>query len=440
MSLFIVIAILLILALLGAPLFTLILSVSILGFVSQEIDLSVIPIELYRLTNTPLLLALPLFTFSGYIMSAAKTSERLVNLSSALLGWLPSQLILVTLIASALFTAFTGATGVTIVALGALLYPALKQSGYTEQYSLGLVTTSGSLGLLLPPSLPLILYVVIVQQMDLGQSISIKEVFLAGILPTLLMISVLFIWGFWQTKNIHSRFKFQNTHNIHKNDARKYHRSEILSAIRDSIWEIPLPFIVLGGIFSGVFAISEAAAITALYILIVEVFIYKEVSFKQLPDIIIDSMAMIGGILLILACALAMTNYLIDADIPILLFNWIQTHIDSQLTFLMLLNIFLLILGAILDIFSAIVIMSPIIVPVAMSYGIHPVHLGIIFLANMQLGYLTPPVGMNLFIASYRFKKPITEIYRSTIVMMLLLLGCVLIITYVPALSLFFIE
>jgi len=432
MTLFFLIFFLLLLALFGAPLFTLILSVSILGFTFQEIDLAVIPIELYRLTNTPLLLALPLFTFSGYIMGASKTSERLVRLSSALLGWLPSQLVLVTLIASALFTAFTGATGVTIVALGALLYPALKQSGFSEQYSLGLVTTSGSLGLLLPPSLPLILYVVVVQQMDLGQNITIREVFLAGILPTLLMISVLFLWGIKQTNRHPSieNLPAKNTFDGH----------EILSAIRASIWEIPLPLIVLGGIFSGVFAISEAAAITAFYITIVEVFIYREVSIKQLPDIITDAMTMIGGILMILACALAMTNYLIDAEIPTTLFDWIQSHIDSQLTFLILLNIFLLILGAILDIFSAIVIMSPIIVPVAISFGIHPIHLGIIFLANMQLGYLTPPVGMNLFIASYRFKKPITEIYRSTIVMMLLLLCCVLIITYVPALSLFFIE
>lgn len=425
--LFSIITILLILAWFGAPLFTLILSVSIIGFTFQEVDLTVIPIELYRITNTPLLLALPLFTFSGFLMGESNTSQRLVRLSSALLGWLPSQLVLVTLLASALFTAFTGATGVTIVALGALLYPALKQSGYSEQFSLGLITTSGSLGLLLPPSLPLILYVVIVQQLDLDQSISIQEVFLAGILPTLLMISTLFFWSVWLTRK--------------QPVVRKtYNNKELLSALRESIWELPLPFIVLGGIFSGVFAVSEAAAVTALYIIIIEVFIYKEVSLSQLPKIIENSMIMIGGILLILACALAMTNYLIDAEIPILLFEWIKNHIDSQITFLLLLNLFLLILGAILDIFSAIVIISPLIVPVAISFGIHPVHLGIIFLANMQLGYLTPPVGMNLFIASYRFKKSIFDIYRSTIVMMLLLLGCVLIITYIPSLSLFFIE
>ena len=432
MILLICIFLLLLFAWFGAPLFTLILSVSILGFISQEIDLMVIPIELYRLTNTPLLLALPLFTFTGYIMGESNTSQRLVRLSSAFLGWLPSELVLVTLVTSALFTAFTGATGVTIVALGALLYPALKRTGYSEKFSLGLVTTSGSLGLLLPPSLPLILYVVIVQQMDLGQTISIQQAFLAGIFPTLLMIMVLFLWSIWQTRSAPlNKYSRQHTRTNYK---------ELFSALREAIWEIPLPYIVMGGIFSGFFAISEAAAVTALYIIIVEVFIYKEVAIKQLPDIIIESMTMIGGIILILACALAMTNFFIDADIPIILFNWIQEHVDSQITFLILLNIFLLLLGAILDIFSAIVIISPLIVPVAMNFGIHPVHLGIIFLANMQLGYLTPPVGMNLFIASYRFKKPITEIYQSTIVMMLLLLGCVLIITYVPAISLFLIE
>lgn len=423
--LFFIIITLLLFAWFGAPLFTLILSVSIIGFTYQEIDLTVIPIELYRITNTPLLLALPLFTFTGFLMSESNTSYRLVRLSSTLLGWIPSQLVLVTLIASAAFTAFTGATGVTIVALGALLYPALKESGYSEKFSLGLITTSGSLGLLLPPSLPLILYVVVVQQLNLEQNISIEQVFLAGILPTLLMIFTLFCWSIWQTRK-------------QPVSKKKYSNKELLSALRESIWELPLPFIVLGGIFSGIFAVSEAAAVTALYIIIVEVFIYKEVSLSQLPKIIENSVTMIGGILLILACALAMTNYLIDAEIPILFFEWIQNHIDSQITFLLLLNIFLLILGAILDIFSAIVIISPLIVPVAISFGVHPVHLGIIFLANMQLGYLTPPVGMNLFIASYRFNKSIFYIYRSTIIMMLLLLACVFIITYVPSLSLFF--
>ncbi len=416
---------LLALAWFGAPLFSIILSVAILGFTAQEIDLTVIPIELYRLTSTPLLLSLPLFTFAGYLMGKSNTSARTVRLSRALLGWLPAELTLVTLVASAMFTAFTGATGVTIVALGALLMPALKSEGYPDRFSLGLVTTSGSLGLLLPPSLPLILYVVIVQQLNLEQTISVRQAFVAGILPTLLMIGALYLWGMWVTrKQPVPRTPFSG--------------KELLAALRDAIWEIPLPFIVLGGIFGGVFAVSEAAAVTAFYLIIVEVFIHREVSLKQLPEVARESMTMIGGILLILASALAMTNYLVDAEVPSHLFDWIKLHVDNKLTFLVLLNIFLLALGAILDVFSAIVIMAPLIVPVAMGYGIHPVHLGIIFLANMQLGYLTPPVGMNLFIASYRFERPITEIYRSTITMMLILLACVLIITYWPALSLSF--
>ncbi|NOZ11993.1 MAG: TRAP transporter large permease subunit [Gammaproteobacteria bacterium] len=427
MILILTIVALLVLAYFGAPLFSLILAVAMLGFYYQDISLMVIPIELYRITNTPLLLALPLFTFAGYLLSESNTSQRLVRVSRAMLGWFPTELSVVTVVVCAFFTAFTGATGITIVALGALLYPALTQSGYPKDYSLGLVTTSGSMGLLLPPSLPLILYVIIVQQMNLGQSITIEQVFLAGILPTLLMFIMLFAWGLWVTRAKPIALI-------------PFNFAELRHSLREAIWEIPLPFFVLGGIYSGIFAISEAAAVTALYVLVVEVFIYKEIGLKKLVKVIQDSMTMVGGILLILGVALALTNYLIDAEVPTKLFEWIKQHIDSKFTFLILLNLFLLVLGMILDIFSAIVIMVPLIVPVAMGYGIHPVHLGIIFLANMQLGYLTPPVGMNLFIASYRFKKPITEIYRSTIPLMLLLLVSVLIITYWPSLSLVFIS
>ncbi len=415
------------LAFFGAPLFSIILAVSMLGFYTSDVDLSVITIEIYRITNTPLLLALPLFTFAGYLLSEANTSSRLVRLSTALFGWVPNNLSFVTLVACALFTAFTGATGVTIVALGALLLPALKQAGYPAKFSLGMVTTSGSLGLLLPPSLPLILYVVIVQQLGLKQTVTMEDVFLAGLLPTLLMISLLVMWSLWATrKNPIPRSSFN--------------KKELLTVLNESKWEIPLPFFVLGGIYSGFFAVSEAAAVTALYVIIVEVFVYKEISLKQLPKVMHTSMIMVGGILMILGVALALTNYLIDAEVPSKLFEWIQSNIESKYTFLMLLNIFLLILGAILDIFSALVIMIPLIVPVAIGFGIHPVHLGIIFLANMQVGFFTPPVGMNLFIASYRFKKPITEIYHATIPFMFILLFAVLIITYWPALSLWHLK
>ncbi len=424
---YILVIFLIIMAYYGAPLFSLILAVAMLGFFYQDINLTVIPIELYRLTNTPLLLALPLFTFAGYLLSESNTSHRLVRLSRALFGWLPTELSLVTLFTCALFTAFTGATGVTIVALGALLLPALQQAGYKEKYGLGLVTSSGSLGLLLPPSLPLIIYVVIVQQLDLPITISMTDAFLAGIFPTMLMITLLFLYGLWATRD-------------NPIPRTAFNANELKAALGEAKWEVPLPIFVLGGIYSGFFAVSEAAAVTAMYVLIVEVFIYKEIKLPDLPRIVHSSVTMVGGIILILGVALAMTNFLIDAEVPIKLFEWIKQHVSDKYTFLILLNLFLLALGMILDIFSALVIMVPLIIPIAVNYGIHPVHIGIIFLANMQVGYLTPPVGMNLFIASYRFNKPITEIYKSTIPFMLILLLSVLIITYWPDLSLVLIK
>lgn len=420
-------ALLLILALLGAPLFAIILAVAMLGFYFRGIDLSAIAIELYRIADTPVLLALPLFTFSGYLLGESKTSERLVRLTQAFLGWLPGGLAIVAFVTCALFTAFTGASGVTIVALGALLYPALTQAGYREKFSLGLVTTSGSLGLLLPPSLPLILYGIIAQQMNSGAEVTIEKLFLAGIFPGLLMVVMLSVWSLLTNRGTPVPLV-------------RFSGKEAVMALRESIWEIPLPFFVLGGIYSGIFAVSEAAAATALYVLIVEVFIYREIGFKELPVIMRDSMVMVGGILLILGVSLASTNFFIDAEVPMRLFKFIQAHVTDKIAFLILLNVFLLILGALLDIFSALVIMVPLILPVAVSYGIDPVHLGIIFLANMQIGYVTPPVGMNLFIASYRFKTPVVQLYRAAFPFMIVLLIAVLIITYWPALSLYLVR
>ncbi len=414
--------ILVVLALLGTPLFVIIGASAMWGFYQSEVDLAVITIEIYRLAEMPVLLAIPLFTFAGYLVSESGAPGRLVRVTQAFLGWLPGGLAIVALIACALFTAFTGASGVTIVALGALLFPALAHAGYKENFNLGLITTSGSLGVLFAPSLPLILYGVIAQQMGIGSSFTIDELFLAGLLPGLLMISMLSIWAIWQGRG---------TQRIERSSW-----SEVRGAVREAIWEVPLPFIVLGGIYSGYFAVSEAAAVTAIYVLIVEVFIYKEVSLKALPGVIRNSMVLVGAILVILGLSLASTNYLIDAEIPTQLFDMVQEHISNPLTFLLALTLFLLILGMMLDIFSALVIMVPLLLPIAIRYGIDPVHLGIIFLANMQIGYFTPPVGMNLFIASHRFKKPIMTLYRATWPFFLILLTSVLIITYWPALSL----
>lgn len=415
------------LALFGVPLFIVIVASAMIGFHDSEIDLSVIAVEIYRIAEMPALLALPLFTFAGYLLGESQAPTRLLNLTNALLGWIPGGMAFVALAACAFFTAFTGATGITIVALGALLYPALKQAGYPENFNLGLITTSGSLGLLFAPSLPLILYGVIAQQMNLPQPLTIDQMFLAGILPGALMIFMLTGWSLWVNRG--SQVPLTS-----------FSKQELIKALKAASWELPIPVIVLGGIYSGVFAISEAAAVTALYVLIVEVFIFKDVSLINLPNVIRESMILVGAILIILGVSLASTNYMIDSEVPTLIFDTVKEFINSKLTFLLVLNIFLLVLGAFLDIFSALVIMVPLLIPLALGYDIHPVHLGIIFLANMQIGYITPPVGMNLFIASYRFEKPVLQLYRATLPFFFLLLLSVLIITYVPALSLTLIK
>lgn len=412
---------------LGAPLFAIIATSALIGFSGEEIDLSVIAIEIYRIVDTPVLLAIPLFTFAGYVLGESKASERLVRLTDALLGWMPGGLAVVSLIACAFFTALTGASGATIIALGAILYPAMKQAGYAERFNLGLITSSGSLGLLFPPSIALILYGVIAQQMDLDQPVSIDNLFLAGLLPGLLMVALLVAWSMYKAVG-------------DKIPTTAFDAKRLVMALRESMWEMPLPVILVGGIYSGYFAVSEAAAVAVLYVLIVDVVILREIKLRQLPTIMRDSMVLVGGVLIILAVSLASTNYLIDAEVPTKLFNFIREHVDSKLTFLILLNIFLLVLGMMLDVFSALVIIVPLTLPIAVGYGIHPIHFGIIFLANMQIGYFTPPVGMNLFIASYRFNKPITELYYATIPFMLILFVAVLIITYWPALTMSLID
>ena len=416
----IVALVLITLALLGAPLFAVIAAGTLWAFHQQGDDLAVVAIEFYRLAEMPLLVAIPLFTFAGYILSESRAPSRLVDLSRALLGWLPGGLAIVALIACALFTAFTGASGITIVALGALLYPALAQAGYPERFNLGLITTSGSLGLLFAPSLPLILYAVISQQLNVGRSFTINEIFLAGVLPGLLMLFMLSGWSLWINRG-------QTRH--------PFSWPAVRTALYAARWEIPLPILVLGGIYGGYFAVSEAAAVTVVYVLIVQTLLYREIPLKKLPRIMRDSMVLVGALLVILGVSLASTNYLIDADVPARLFDSVKHYVNDPLTFLLLLNLFLLALGAMHDI-SALVIFVPLLLPVAVAYGIDPVHFGIIFLANMQIGFFMPPFGINLFIAGFRFKKPVMELYRATMPFFAILLLAVLIITYWPGLTL----
>lgn len=401
--------------LLGAPLFSVIAASAMLGFYNSEIDLSIMAIEFFGLSEMPILVAIPLFTFAGFVLSESNSPQRLVRLSNALLGWLPGGLAIISLASCALFTAFTGASGVTIIALGALLYPALAEAGYDERFNLGLITTSGSLGLLFAPSLPLILYGIVA-------SVPIDDLFLAGILPGMFMLVLLAGYSYWK-----------NRHGI---VLTKVSGREVVAAIRESMWELPLPVLVLGGIYSGYFAVSEAAAVTALYVIFVEIIVLREIPWGELPRIMRESMVLVGAILMILGVSLASTNYMIDASVPERLFEVVDTYVAGQASFLLALLIFLLILGAILDIFSAIILVVPLIMPVAAQYDVHPVHLGIVFLATMELGYLTPPVGLNLFISSFRFERSIAEIFRATFPFFMLLLVSVVIIAYWPTLSL----
>lgn len=407
---------LIILAIFGAPLFTIIAASAMLGYQKEGIDLMAIAIEVLGIAGMPMLSAIPLFTFAGYLLSESNAPQRLVRLTNALLGWMPGGLALVALAACAFFTAFTGASGVTIIALGAILYPALKQDGYPDNFNLGLVTTSGSLGLLFAPSLPLILYGVVAE-------ISIDDLFRAGVLPGLLMLVLLSGYSLWI-----------NRHN--RKPMSSFSWKEVGAAFWDAKWELPLPVVVLGGIYSGYFAVSEAAAVTALYVLVVEVIILREIRYRDLPGVMRESMLLVGGILIILGVSLASTNYMIDAGVPQQLLAYISEFVSSQASFLFLLFIFLLILGAILDIFSAIVLVVPLILPIAAQYGVNDFHLGIVFLAAMQLGYLTPPVGLNLFIASYRFDRPIMQVYSATFPFLIILMLSVLMIMYWPGLSL----
>ncbi len=414
---------LLALVLAGAPLFAVIAAGALTGFASAGYDLQVVPIEIFRLAETPVLVAIPLFTFAGYLLGESGAPGRLVRLTEAWLGWLPGGLAIVALVACAFFTAFTGASGITIVALGALLFPALLSAGYQERFSLGLVTTSGSLGLLFAPSLPLILYGVVAQQMGVGAPVSIDDLFLAGLLPGLLMVVVLSCYAAWSGVG-------------RTRQPKPFRWDEALAATREAAFEIPLPLLVLGGIYSGILAVSEAAAVTAAYVLLVTVAFNREIRVSQLPRLARESMMLVGAILVILGVSLASTNYAIDAGIPDRLLAWTTAQVDSRELFIAALVGLLLLLGMVLDIFSAIVIMVPILLPIAVEYGIDPRHLGILFLAAMQLGYFTPPVGMNLFIAAFRFDRSIVELVRATIPFFVLLLGCVLVIGYWEGLSL----
>jgi C4-dicarboxylate transporter DctM subunit len=416
MSVWVIILVLGILALAGAPLFAIIAAIGLIAFTSSGTDTSAMIAEMYRLVDLPALIAIPLFTFAGFVLAESQAPKRLIRLAQSLFGWMPGGLAVVALFSTAIFTAFSGASGVTIIALGGLIYPALIQQRYPERFSLGLVTTSGSLGLLFPPSLPIILYSIIAK-------VNIDHLFMAGLLPGVLLVIILSLYA-------------MRTGIAAKLERTSFSWSEVWGALKEAGWEAPLPIVVVGGIYGGIITATEAAAVTAAYVLVVEVFIHREIKFfTDLPRVIRESMILVGAILVMLGSAMGVTSYLIDEQIPMKLFAFISSYVSSKTVFLIILNFFILIMNMV-EIFSAIIIVVPIIVPVALQYGVDPVHLGIIFLLNLEIGYMTPPLGLNLFLSSLRFKQPLPRVYRTVLPFFGLLGAVLLVVTYVPELSL----
>lgn len=408
-------------ALLGVPMFVVFGALAMISYQSSGIDFSIVIGELTRLTNMPMLQALPMFALAGYVLAGSRASERLLRITRAAFGWMPGGLAMVCIVTCTFMTAFTGASGVTIVALGGLLLPALLKDGYRENAALGLVTSGGNMGVLFAPSLPLILYAIIAQ--PISGEVTIDALFRAGILPGLLAVAVLCGYGIWA--GVHAEIP-----------RRPFAWRELGAALQAAKWELPLPFVVLGGIYSGVLVASEAAVITAAYVLIVETLIYREIPIRKLTGIIRDTVVLVGGVLLILGMGMAITNFLIDQEVPQLILDWVGARIRHPLVFLVTLNLFLLVVGCIMDIYTATVVIVPLLAPLAARYGIDPVHLAVIFLANLAIGYSTPPVGMNLFIAAMRLNKPLMKLATASLALMGLMLGILLVITYWPALSL----
>jgi tripartite ATP-independent transporter DctM subunit len=402
---------------LGLPIFAALGGAALLFGWIDGTPISAVPGESYRLSTSPLLPAIPLFTLGGYLLSAGGSSGRLLRLFSALAGWIPGGMAIVIVLLLAFFTPLTGASGVTILAMGGLLLPMLVNAGYPARTSIGLITVSGSIGAMLPPSLPVILYAFYAE-------VPIEQLFVAGLVPGLLLIAAVAAWGGlrgWLS------------------DAKRvpFSARELASAAAGAKWEIAMPVALLAVLLAGYATLVEAAALMVVYALFVECVVFRELSLRRdLPSIVLQSATLVGGFMIILGVALALANYLILAQFPTQLLGWVQQVIRSPQTFLLALNVFLILVGALMDIYSAIIVVVPLLVPMIAAYGLDPLHVGVVFLANMQLGYLMPPMGENLFLSAYRFDKSLPDIYRSTLPYVVILLAVVLLITYWPQLTL----
>ena len=399
-------------AVLGSPIFILLSGLAVLFFFHSGGALEAVPNEGYVMLSGPLIPAIPLFTLAGFIISESKAGERLVRLFRSVLGWLPGGATIMSVLICAFLTTFTGASGVTILAAGGLLLYILTQDGYRTRFSTGLLTASGSVGLLFPPSLPVILYGVIAQ-------VNIKELYAGGILPGLFMVLTLAVMGVIESTR-------------HKAPRTPFKLAEALPALRDSIFEILLPILILVLFLRGIMTLVETAAFSVLYAFVVEVIIHRDIKLRSVPSVFLKSVVIMGGVLVILWTANGLSYYLVDAQLPSRMASWMHAAIGSKIVFLLLVNLVLLVVGSFLEIYSSITIVAPLIVPLGVAYGVNPLHLGIIFLANMELGYLMPPVGLNLFLSSYRFERPLATLYRDVLPFLLVLLAAVLVITYVP--------
>jgi C4-dicarboxylate transporter, DctM subunit len=409
-------------ALLGAPVFVAMGGVALILFFREGTPVSAVPVEVYRLIYSPTLPAIPLLTACGYVLAESQASTRLVRFFRAFFGWMPGGIPVMVTAVCALFTTFTGGSGVTIVALGGLVYPILRKDGYSEGFSLGLVTASGSLGLLFPPSLPVILYSVVAGTRKM--SVPADSLYLAGLVPGLLLLIMAAAYGIYMGGRI-------------KAERQPFSWKESAAATWGAKWELALPVLVIGLFVGGLTSMVETAAAAFAYAVIVECFITRDVHFfRNLPGVLLRSGSLMGAVLILLSIAMGLTSYLVDAQIPTLLMTWVTTHIHSQLVFLLVLNGLLLVLGSVLEIYSAIIILAPLIAPLGAAFGIDPIHLGVIFLANLELGFLFPPVGLNLFLSSSRFGKPLPQLYRHVVPFLFILGIGVLLITYIPALSL----
>ncbi len=407
-------AVLLLATIIGVPAYVTLGGVALILFWAVDQPIASIPIAHYSLVTNPSLPSLPLFTLAGYFLAQGQTPERLVRVFRALFGSLRGGPAIATVLGCAFFTCFTGASGMTIVALGGLLMPVLVGAAYSERDSLGLLTGSGAIGLLFPPCLPLILYAIIAR-------VPLEQMFLGGIVPGTVMIAAVCIWGvIVGNGGERQAFSFKES-------------GEALWAAK---WELLLPVVVFGALFTGMATPVEAAALTALYAFVVQTVIHRDLHIiRDAPRVMAECGLLVGGVLIILGVALGLTNYMVDAEVTTRLLDWTTASIHSRWVFLLALNLFLVIVGCLMDIFSAIVVQAPILVPMAAAFGVNPVHLGIVFLANLELGYITPPVGLNLFMSSYRFEQPILQVLRAVLPIIVVQSVVVLLITYIPVLT-----